>query len=295
MAVIRLVSCLTLMACVIGQDKYPRPRDLSPAWLVDRPRVLAIVAEPPEIAPGGTATFQGLIPIPEDEPAHAVLWFACEDNDFGYGCAFELPTTTGTGATTAVPDGLIGYEPFLAPSYTPPLDALEGLSASEALEGLYTLIEVIAAPEEALVEVTEDVDFSIFETAYKRLVVSTASTPNHNPGVAGFRVEDVPIAEQAVVHLDPNQPYELTLELSDGSIETYEYLNSVGDVEVRTEEPYVTWYTTGGELLEFYTLHPYLDAGFVSPAVSGTQGTWWAVVRDRRGGMAWKEVAWIVD
>lgn len=281
------------LGCVIGGDSYPRPRDLSPSWLVDRPRVLAVVAEPPEIAPGETAVFSALVPVPPDEPTHARVWFACPDNGLGYGCPVDL----GTGSTTgALPEGLIGLEPGLPPTYTAPVDALSGLDEIAAAEGVYTLIEVISAPEDLLLgEPVETLDFEAFEVAFKRLIVSDGTTPNHNPGIAGFTVEGVPVETGALVHLDKDQPYELGVTLQDDAVERYSYINTSGVTEDRIEEPYVTWYADDGEMLETYTLYPFLEAGWVSPARSGAAGTWWAVVRDRRGGMAWIAVDWIVS
>ena len=34
------IACLLLTGCVLNSDKYPRPRDLAPNWLVDRTRLL---------------------------------------------------------------------------------------------------------------------------------------------------------------------------------------------------------------------------------------------------------------
>jgi hypothetical protein len=287
------VALILWLGCVIGGDAWPRPRDLSPRWLVDRPRVLAVVADPPEIEPGQTATFSALVPLPEGEPPHVRLWFACPDDGFGFGCPLDLgATTTGTG----VPDGLIGIEPGLAPRYTAPDDALDGLDDVAASEGLYTVVELISAPEELLaVDVSEEIDFAAFEVAFKRLVVSRAETPNRNPSLVSFSVEGTPVAPGALVHVDGNQPYELSVALGAADVETYTYINSDGIAEERVEEPYVSWYTTDGEMLETFTLYPYLEAGWVSPKQSGTAGTWWAVVRDRRGGMAWTAVDWVVD
>ena len=83
-------------------------------------------------------------------------------------------------------------------------------------------------------------------------------------------------------------------ELEEDLIEEYEYLNKQGEIEQRKEEPYATWYTTGGEILEPITLYPYIETGWVAPK-SGKRGTWYAVVRDRRGGMTWHTQDWVVD
>ena len=131
MAVNRLfltVPCLAMTGCVIGGDKWPRPRDLAPSWLVDRTRILAVAANPPEIAPGETATFEALIPDPGGEGDLSRLWFACPEVDGGFGCNLDLSTGSGTTATGTGTDGFIGLEPFIPPVYTAPDDLLDGIT-----------------------------------------------------------------------------------------------------------------------------------------------------------------------
>ena len=305
------MNLLMLSACVIGSDKYARPRDLAPAWLVDRTRVLAVVAEPPEVRPGETATFSVLLAGPPGDPLDlAVLWLACpvDDEGNGFGCATDLGSLD-LGATMTPEQleelGVIGFEPGLPPSYTVPDDLLDGLAPEDRLEGSYVLVQVTAFPLDALDQPVDDIDYSTVEAAYKRLIVSEAATPNHNPLIDSGAVDGATLPLGALVHLDADQVYEISVALRDASRERYDFVTGDGLTEQRVEEPYVSWFVAGtdedgsgdpgGELLESVTLWPYLDATWLSPAEPGASGTWFAVLRDRRGGMTWWRQDWVVD
>ena len=117
-----VAALLTMTSCVIGNDKYQRPRDLEDSWLVNRTRLLAIKAEPPEIRPGETATFTALFPQPDQTEPWPRIWFACpiEPGEAGFGCNLDLAGTATTATGGAMPEGFIGFEPGLEPSYTAP-------------------------------------------------------------------------------------------------------------------------------------------------------------------------------
>ena len=146
--------CLALgsAGCVIGNDKYPRPRDLSDVWFVDRTRILAIRADPPEVTPGQNATFSALVARPETtEPSDDVsLWLACSDEEgSGFGCDLSALTNidpANADITALQEAGLIGFEPFLSPSYTPDPSLLDGLEGQDRLEGVYVTIAMSVFP-----------------------------------------------------------------------------------------------------------------------------------------------------
>lgn len=281
-----LPLALLFSGCVINGDKYPRPRDLEPGWLVDRARVLAIRPEPPEIAPGEAATFEVLLPDP-DAAVGGVLWIACApDQTTPFGCAVDLSVLDGEPTfDELLAAGVIGIQPGFDPVWIAPEDALDALPPEARPEGLQYTIQAVALP--AALDTGEEIDFADFEIGYKRIVVSEASTPNHNPDVARFAVDGVDIPEGTVVEIDAGAPYVLSLELSPDAIETYAYVNPDGVLEERVEAPYAAWYATGGQSLEDTTLYPFLDADWVAPAEADVDGSWFAVVRDRRGGMGW--------
>ena len=291
-------AALTVAAgCVIGGADSPRPRDLSPTWLVDRTRVLAVVAEPPEIRPGQQAFFTALLATPTEEmPEDAgvtKVWFACPVGDAGngFGCVvdFEGLDVENADIDSLIELGFIGVKPGLPPAYTAPVGLLEELPEPERIEGRYVNVQVVALPDSLDGDASTgapEVDFNDVEVAYKRLVVSEAITPNQNPSMRAFTVEGVEVPASSVIEVDAEQSYDLGVLLPDGAREAYIFINSQGVEEERIEEPYVAWYATGGEMTEEVTLYPYLEATWVAPAERGASGTWYAVLRDRRGGQA---------
>lgn len=300
-----LLCALLVGGCVINSDKYRRPRDLAPDWLVDRTRLLGIRAEPAEARPGDVVTFEALIGQAwGDDTELAVIWLACpvDDEGNGFGCVTDFGSIDVATADPAdlASLGFIGFEPGLPPVYTVPDDLLDGLEPDQRAEGRYVLVQTVALPLDLVDEQTEELDFALVDSGYKRLVVSEAETPNHNPGLGVFTVDGFPVPQGAVVTLDPGQTYELGVLLLDDARETYVYVNSSGGTEDRVEEPYATWFTTGGDMTEEVTLWPYLEATWVAPSdeadgeepLEDPSGRWYAVFRDRRGGMSWLVQDW---
>ncbi len=281
------LAFLLLAGCVIGDNKYARPRDLTPTTFVERLRILAIVAEPPEVAPGTPVTFTALVADPQNDlPFKA--WLACPpDQSGGSGCFVDLSQISPDATPEELAAlGVIGFEPGFAPTYTPDASLLDGLDDTARREGINVTVELAAFPAALMVQDPAEVDFNAVEVAYKRLVVSDASTPNHNPSFTEFTVDGMTVPDDAVVELDVGEYYEIGVVIPDDAIETYEYLNSEGVTEERTEEPYVDWYCTVPGLGEAYTLHPFTQADFV-PEQAG-DATCWAIARDRRGGLAFR-------
>lgn len=276
-----------LSGCVINSDSVQRPRDLEPTWLVTKPRLLSVRADPAEARPGEEVRFSALLVDPNDE-IETVLWIACgqADGGGGFGCIDEEQE-------------VIGIEPFQPPVYTTPSDLLEGLDEAERLEGRYINVQVTGLPPTDIDEIGDDfdfdsIDFNQIEAGYKRVVVSEATTPNLNPEVTGFLAEGNPLPPDTLLELDPGQPYQVGITLNEDLIELYEFLNSEGVVEERVEQPYITWFTTSGEFGQPFSLYPFVEVSFRAPDESGTEGTLWAVVRDRRGGQTWTSQAFIV-
>ena len=273
---------LLLSACVIDSDKHLRPSELSPSWLVDRTRILGIQATPPEARMGETVSFEILLPDPEQN-VDLVAWLACnaeESSDFGCPLA---------GEDLLAGDGLIGLQPVYEPTYTVPEDALV------QDEKAYMLIQVLALPDSATDEEgQEEFDFNEIEAGFKRLVVSSATDTNANPVVQDFLFNAVATTDEEVVEVTAGTSNEWTLNLTEDSIEAYTHINQSGETEERVEEPFVLWFTTSGTLLESVTLYPYLTADWIAPEEVGHEGSFWAVIRDRRGGLSWIERTFIV-
>jgi hypothetical protein len=260
---------------------------LSQDWQVDRLRVLAVAADPAEPRPGDTVRFDALIVSPL-QPLGGSAWFACEasaSTDFGCDVDPELlqPLEGAEVEPAALAElGFIGLLPDLPPAWRVPNDYLADLDETAQLEGSFGMIFILAFPDEA--EPAEDE----WEAAYKRVPVSLAPTPNHNPQVVGFTVGGYAVAPGGVVRLAPGEGYALSYELADDAVETYTYRNAAGVDESRTEEPYASWYLEEGEFDQPDVLWPYTEVRFSAPGEpTRSRQRVWVVVRDRRGGMGW--------
>lgn len=278
---------------------------LSQSWQLDRLRVLAVQAEPAEPQPGDTVTFRSLVYVPYGEALAGTVWFAClPESATDFGCTIDPSVTDALSGDLedltpeeqvelfqqAQDAGLIGFEPVLPPTWTVPDDALDDQTEDEQREGKSAVVNVTALPENA----ESDADI---ELAYKRVPVSRATTPNHNPALTGVIVEEKSgdgdnasyteiTGDDGVYTVQPETTYRITPLLEDGSIEDYVYLTSDGEEEERTEEPYLTWYAEHGEYDQPNSLYPILDVEWTAPK-GGFDGLLVAVIRDRRGGMAW--------
>lgn len=273
--------------------------EMAQSYEIDRLRILAVAAEPAEPRPGDVVTFTSLTVSPVDGWGGSI-WFACAGTDADeFGCAADtdalaglegLDPTTMTEEELAelyeqlVAAGLIGYEPLFPPTWVVPADLLDGLSEEERLEGALGYVTINAFPA------TESFDESDIELAYKRVPISEALTPNHNPSLIGLSVDGVMMEPGVTLHLDRGEPYTLTPILGDDAVESYTYRNTDGVDETRTEEPYFTWYLQEGEFDQSFSLYGEESVTWTSPTnPTLSSQSLWVVIRDRRGGMAWLE------
>jgi hypothetical protein len=276
---------LFLLACTTAE--------LSQSWQIDRLRVLGVASEPAEPRPGDVVTFSSLVVSPE-QPWVGTAWMVCLDpEDVDLGCEVDTSVLEGDVDFAALQEaGFIGFEPYLPPTWTVPDDALDGLSAEEQLEGTNAFVNLAAfhEGETSLGEGLPGIDTEDVELAFKRVPISLASTPNNNPAVATLRVDGVDVQPDTVLVVDAGEPYTVEVVLADDAIETYTFVNGDGDEEDREEEPYFTFYAEEGEfdLGQTYAVWPDATVDWVAPASpEEAEQTLWAVVRDRRGGMAW--------
>jgi hypothetical protein len=301
--ILRLLPLAGLSAC--------GATNLAQGWQLDRVRILGVRATPAEPRPGERVTFESLVYTPAGTKLGGVLWFAClPDSADDFGCELDpsVAELFGEDLESLTPDeqaalyqqaveaGFVGFEPLLPPSWTAPADALDGLDATAQLEGVSAIVNLTALPEDA------DAEDADVEVAYKRLPISLAETPNHNPDVVGFEVYANPVfrdgtfvrgtavsVESGGFTAERGVEYQLVPLFADDAIETYRFTLDDGTVEERTEEPFYTWYTEGGSFLQEFSLHPYSSTTWTAPDAA-FEGVVVAVARDRRGGMGWSSL-----
>ena len=279
---------LLLLAC--------SPIEVAESWQIDRMRILAIAAEPAEPRPGDKVTFSSLIVSP-NQPVACSAWLGCS-GDAG-ACGFGALPDSGTQDTAAAAAGFLGVDPYLPPTWTVPETALDGLDDSQKLEGVTSMVTVIALSNcDALLQGQVDDAQSLLEggkddseIAYKRIPVSLATTPNHNPVLTGLTVDKLPIAPGARVSLDPGETYTLEVQLAEDAVESYSYRDTSGVDETRTEAPYFSWYCQEGSFDQTNTLWDTTHVQYTTPSdPKQADQSVWVVARDRRGGMGWYEL-----
>ncbi len=289
--------------------------DLPAASFIDKLRVLAVRAEPPEVAPGETTKLdllavEPLVPSVDGgvpQPLTAV-WLAC-----------ALPPGTLTVSPCASGSQVIGSD--LATTYAPDANVLGGAASTEILLTV-AVADSAAGASDCLAQIARnnglptDPDHCV--VSLKRLSVSDPAQrtvpPNKNPTLADFyattpsgyaeTLDDgngvwqyAPGADKAAWDIAAHRSDDAAEKKSDGS---YEALS-------------VSWFTTAGHLDGGRS--SYLPPGCTTPSAcanqlpeTGADTTWyaptaaqalpyldasglvdfWAVIRDDRGGVGWR-------
>lgn len=254
-------------------------QSLSPAWFIDRTRLLAVRAEPAEPRPGDLVTFTSLAVDPAQDLL--IVWT---------GCVLESSSSFGCDTTDPDAISLLGVEPLLPPSLQVPADLLDDLPEEDRDEGKNYFLTLSALPGDTDLSAIEELDQDdLLELGIKRLPVSESTTANHNPEIRQLLIDGViEVLPGGVLTVQRGQTYSIEPILNEDAIEAYEYVTSDGVTEPRVEEPYFTFYATDGSYVVDYSLYPYGAVDWTAPVDPlGDTLTIWSVVRDRRGGMGW--------
>jgi hypothetical protein len=324
--------------------------DLPPASRVDKLRVLAVRAEPPEVNPGQSSTLDALaVPPPftaEDAgAAHlSYLWLACAEpptaqlptpcgvtaggnggpDAFGGG-GFSAPP--GCDAQPDAPFCLIGDTPVV--SFAPPADALAGADVAQWIVTLVVADDTLGGATGCVLSAAQSgtgvpvnpagaasdydaVDHCII--ALKRLTVSRAAAPNHNPALRSFTLASASLPGGTATwprSSGANQPLAALRCTSSDAMSGRCPTGSFAEVEADgTVEPlYVSWFVTAGSISSSRSSFQAADctgeclkmdvATMVATDWTPPDATeaamraptgevdFWAVVRDDRGGVGW--------
>ena len=259
----RAILCFAALACACADP-------FDPASYVQGLRVLAVRAEPPEVAPGGSTTLTSLA-VDTTGAAVQIQWTACTE-----------PAVTGSGVINPACFGG-GPAPYLVPlgsgsqvAATIPAVTPSDFGPPDASGGLYLPIVLDAGSASGAVK------------ASYRLRLAQGTTPNHNPALSGMYVVAAdgtltPLYEGTPLAVGPGDQVKLRVEFAAGSAETYQTL--VGGTV--TEILRASWFATGGSLSEPVTGEAKPDTVWSAdehlPPSGGTVDLW-AVGRDERGG-----------
>lgn len=275
--------CLALLAvgCNLGLD--------SPT-LVKTPRILAIVAEPPEAAPG-------------EDVAISVMAFDPMGRDLTYAFEVCFDAASLLDADNFDPDTAFCFplEADEMRSSVPGertallLQAIDNLTPAQtggfSVEAIRAIIATAGFPIRVQVDVVAP-DGSILVSGHKLVGITTREERTHNPPPPYLFVDGVPyvggftrdapfdcltgfpesVAPSASVPLQPGDDPEAW-------IETFPIYDFTGDVRVGEEGAYYSWYATGGTMPEETTQYPSEGVSWQAPAEEGTYRLWY-IVRD---------------
>ncbi|MBI5547627.1 MAG: hypothetical protein HY901_27405 [Deltaproteobacteria bacterium] len=285
---------------------------------VDGLRLLAIRAEPPDLAPGQSTQLDALVVDPrEPGRTNTVLWFACDPDPS------QLDQTPCADYTTLqdTSGGEIGADPQTLPegvrflgatspaaaapvTYLSRADLFAQLTPDDPRRARGVLAVVLALaiaapPPTSLTELgallekvkTKEVESLL---GIKRIRISETTTPNHNPRLQGVKVGErlwSPGLRPAKVH--PGVSVPLVGVAQPGTVETFEELDADGHLVEKQEKLFVSWFSTVGELRfprnlegEDGDQRQELSTPFVLQHVpEDRRATLWAVLRDGRGGV----------
>ncbi|MEY4581055.1 MAG: hypothetical protein RL701_5758 [Pseudomonadota bacterium] len=301
------------LVCAAGAC-YETPKFL-PESLIDRPRVLSIVAEPPEISVGDTVNMSALVVGAESV---SIAWRTCglfssgmRGNQYGensgdQGCSERAPVI-GTG-----------LNPTLAPADGAAFLSDEDATAA-ALGAVLPADQVAAIARDVGIALTIDARIDVDGKqlrALKRVLLRMTDKPHHNPPLPRFYFGNrlligvgaqsefrcVP-AEDPVdqpLRVTPSQHIELKPVIDDpmasgdesGSaeqaqvewwIEPYRVVDARGVLSDREERAFYSWFATAGEFDRATTRSPARDNSWDAPDKPGCVRLWLAV-RDGHGG-----------
>lgn len=279
--------------------------DFANSSQVDRPRVLAIVAEPPELAPGQSGRLSIML-AGFDGLDYDISWRACGayssmfggyqygDEDRDESCQGELSRALGRGEFIDVPgagtqalfDNIEVAQAALGDLVPPGI-----VQAVKDEVGLVVTVEAVVETDARVWRATKAVivnqgkqhenpppphfmlgDSEVVARADRAFACEAA---DGGPVVValGDEVELAPILEDAAGEWLDEEPW----------LETYTVINLRGERTEETEQAFYSWYSDAGHLAETTTRAPLRNNVWRLPRESGCRSLW-LVVRDGHGG-----------
>lgn len=292
---IAAAATLIAMGC-----QPPTPADITPASLLNSLRILAIKAEPPDVAPGQTTTLSALVINPDfnDTEIH-YLWVMCDPDltsPLGSKCAsFDLARDPSTFfGNIFSPVAGVHINPFAreTATYTAPADVFDSLPAEAPQRKTGVPADIL------LIVYVGGFDALSDPTAPKVLALKTiriaepGPDTNTNPHIDEFRLNGDPVIEQLAGDVSPGAQVELSAVPSADSQQTFIRVLPDGTQKSEEEQLVFSWFTTGGRFdaaldvaartkgsapIKFKVPSPFPDGAIEV----------YAVLRDARGGMDW--------
>lgn len=301
---------LTMILC--GSSACFNLPEFADSSVIDRPRVLSVIANPPEVTQGSGVTLDTLI-VGAEEADVSVRWFACAmfsssigggggaqygENQGDQGCAGNA-MELGTGPSVSVP-----------PALTQLLFSNDDLVRA-TLGALLPSLELDDVRQSVGIPFSVEADIQAggkHLRAIKRILVRDTDTPHGNPPPPHFQFGErvvrgvgAPAAFSCSPDdLDGAGPLRVTAgqhvvlsPVVDGAseegvpvepwLESYTVLDARGELGERQERAFYAWFATDGSLDRSNTRAPTRDNEWTAPDEPGCV-LMWLVVRDGHGG-----------
>jgi hypothetical protein len=283
-----LLATLLVPCACISLDDFPSES------IVTGPRVLAVVADPPEVTPGSSFSVSTLV-VDADKVAIEYRICGTFDSPFG-GAQFGERDNEGCGDRALIRGS--------GPSWTLSADTLQAfwdnadlartiLGGTLSAETIDAIRNAVGVP--LLIEITIQADGHELR-ATKRVLLSENPTPHTNPPPPQFEYgrrevnadpnEAWTCASEQPLTAKPGAQIELAPAVTNGTeawVEPYRVINARGEVEERTERAFYSWFATGGHFESHLTRAPLRNQVWTAPETLG-RNRLWLVVRDGHGG-----------
>lgn len=289
-----LLPLLAAVSC------FDLPEFAQPSF-IDRPRILAVIAEPPEFVPSRTSAVTLSVMIASATEITDVHWVMCGMSGGGFGGTSnmfgERDGDSGCGADAMD----LGSGERLSVSR----DTLEKFLSQDVVRNALSS----QLPAAALQQIASSVGYAVTVEvqlladgkrlrALKRVLIRESETPSSNPPPPSYRFgetllrsqgEAPPyrcVPDQGGLHVDLRQTVKLTPAF-EGEIEpwleTYSVLDARGLIGERKEQAFYTWFTDAGELEDNSTRAPTRENTWQAPDSSGCAQIW-LILRDGHAG-----------
>lgn len=289
-----------------------------PETLVDSLRVLAITANPPEVAPGESAQLD-ILQLDPSRPGGktTVVWVGCEPDpiDFNRSACNDTSALLQPTAFATFPPGvrILGFGTRAGYASAPTL--FDGVAADDPVRSNGTsgpVLGVVIGEEVKPTSSDEElrVLFGRIERqevqtvmALTRVTVTERLQKNQNPKLAALEQDGVAQPRGAKLQLRAGATVSLVPRVTDSSRETFTLQLPSGPAE-RSETLVASWYSTsgrfdqarvdvtGGAVTKFIV--PGSSAVPEDPVPEKRTGTIWVVVRDGRGGQFFEALPFFI-
>lgn len=254
--------------------------------IVDRERVLAITSEPPEVAPGTTATLTALVASPTGMVAATPAWSLCtapkpptEDNAVADGCVADEVSPLGTSSTitaTIPVDACRTYGPDVTSAGFRPRDP-------DPTGGYYQPIRA-AVPS---------IDLAF---GFTRITCNLANAPGDvaQQYLETYVANANPTLDAPTVAASAPTDSDVTLSIGwpADAVESYVYFDPESEALItRRESMRLSWFATAGSIavdasaVDETEMSTSVSTTWRTPTQPGTVSLWF-VLRDSRGGIA---------